>query len=266
MNPFAALAKGVADPYELKARLFPALLVIAPLLILFCCAVGPRYPLLTAVIAGASTFGMPFAIAIQARVAGKRLEEKLLGKWGAWPSTIVLRHRDERYDKYTKQHYHEELSRRFDIELPSVDQEKADPVDADQRYAAVSTRLRLALRGGNHRHLQRENVAYGFYRNALALKMPGLCVAVLGFTLGAMLAGAVTTNQPYLTADHLLHPGYPSGISMGFALVMFAYWLRLTESHAKRVSFAYADRLYECLDEPVQTARPSVAKAGEGAA
>lgn len=188
MNPFASLAKGVTDPYELRARLFPALLVIAPLLILFCCAVGPKYPLLTTVVAGASTFGLPFAIAIQARVAGKRLEEKLLAKWGAWPSTIVLRHRDARYDKYTKQHYHQELSRRFDIALPSEAQEKADPIDADQRYTAVSTRLRLSLRGGNHRHLQRENIAYGFYRNALALKVPGLCVAALGFVSGAMLA------------------------------------------------------------------------------
>jgi|APAra7269097559_1048567.scaffolds.fasta_scaffold00191_6 hypothetical protein len=265
MNAFAALVNGVTDPYERKARLFPGLLVISPLLILLCCAVGPKYPLLTSVIAAASTFGFPFAIAVQARLAGKRLEEELLVEWGGWPSTIVLRHRDSRYDKYTKLHYHQELSRRFDIALPSDVEERADPADADQRYTAVSTRLRLSLRGGKHPHLLRENIAYGFYRNALALKVPGLCVSVVSLLSGAMIAGALAVDQPYFVKDHLLHPGYPIAISMGFSLVMVAFWSRLTGSHVKRVSFAYADRLYECLDDSANTAqRPETAQ-GQGA-
>lgn len=265
MNAFAALVNDVTDPYERKARLFPGLLVISPLLILLCCAVGPKYPLLTFVISAASTFGLPFAIGVQARMAGKRLEEKLLVEWGGWPSTIVLRHRDGRYNKYTKQHYHQELSSRFDIALPSEAEERADPADADQRYTAVSTRLRLSLRDGTYRHLLRENIAYGFYRNALALKVPGLCVSMASLLSGAMVVGALGIGQPYFVKEHLLHPGYPIAISMGFSLAMFAFWLRLTGSHVKRVSFAYADRLYECLDDSANPTRRSVAAQGQGA-
>ena len=220
MNPFSALVKGVTDRYELQARLFPGLLVISPLLILLCCVAAPKAPILTGVITAVSTLGLPFAIAIQVRVAGKKLEEHLRAQWGAWPSTIVLRHHDERYNPYTKQHYHQELSRRFDVQLPSAAEESADPIDADHRYTALSDRLRLSLRGKVHPHLRRENIAYGFYRNSLALKVPGQVMAAISCLAGALLAGAITTDRPYFVGAQLVHPGYPIAISMGFSIAM----------------------------------------------
>jgi len=266
MNPFASLAKAMPDRYAAQAQLWPALLVISPLLILLCCVAGPQAPILTGLITVASTLGIPFAIAAQARMAGKKLEERLRRQWGGWPSMIVLRHRDQRIRPGLKQRYHEELSRRFGKPLPTAAEENDNPTDADDRYQEVSDLLRLSLRGVVHPHLRRENIAYGFYRNALALKLPGFCAAMIACLAGAVLAHALIAEQPYVMPTQLLHADVPAAISMSFSLAMLIFWARQTRAHLERLSYAYAERLYECLFETVEPPQRTDPAAGRGTA
>jgi len=174
------LVTAFRDPYERKARLFPGLLVVLPLLISMCCALGPKQPIPTTVLALIVTVGGAFALAALSRSAGKRLEEKLVAEWGGMPTTITLRHRDNHYNRYTKQAYHQKLTQLTGIELPSAEEEAADSTDADERYEAVTVKLRNMTRGPDFPHLRRENIAYGFYRNALALKAQGIASAIVG--------------------------------------------------------------------------------------
>jgi len=242
------LVSAFTDPYERKARAFPGLLVILPLLISMCCMFGPARPLPTALLALVVTAGGVFALAALARVAGKRLEEKLVVKWGGMPTTLALRHRDSRFNTYTKQGYHQRLAQLTGIELPTAEEEARNPADADARYETAVARLRNMTRGPQFPHLRRENIAYGFYRNALALKPHGLGAALVGFALGAQSANAFALQRPYVRFENLFHPGPLAAIALVTAAVMAVVWLSFTKANLRRIGFAYAERLFECID------------------
>lgn len=258
------LVASFKDPYERKARLFPGLLVILPLLISICCVFGPTQPIPTAVLTLVATAGGTFALASLSRSAGKRLEEKLVAKWGGMPTTIILRYRDNHYNRYTKQAYHQKLGHLSGIELPTAQEETVDPTDADERYEAVTAKLRGMTRGPDFPHLRRENIAYGFYRNALALKAQGIASAVLGILLSAFTANAFTLNPPYVAMANILHPGAPIALAMISDAVIAIAWLSFTQNGLRRVGFAYAERLFECLDSLPQDTHSAPQQQSEG--
>ena len=172
----------------------------------------------------------------------------MVAKWGGMPSTLALRHRDPHFNQYTKQSYHQRLTQLTGIKLPTVEEEASNPADADARYEAAISRLRNMTRGSQFPHLRRENIAYGFYRNALALKLQGLGAALVGFALGALSANAFSLQRPYVLIENLVHPGHPAAIALVSALLMMVIWLSFTKANLKRIGFAYADRLFECID------------------
>ena len=94
----SALTK-LFDNYNRVARLYPALLALAPIL----CSAIVVFPSLVANIprSTAAAFGLPclaYFLASLARSRGKMIEERLLANWGGWPTTVMLRHRDNRIE------------------------------------------------------------------------------------------------------------------------------------------------------------------------
>jgi hypothetical protein len=237
------------DPYERRARVYPGLLLLLPLLILLCCAYGPNRPVPTVFLSLAVTVGGVYALAAISRANGKRLEEKMIKKWGGLPTTIVLRHRDAHYNRYTKEKLHRQLSALAKLPMPIRQDEDANPVDADHRYTAATDQLRQRTRGDKFNHLRRENTAYGFYRNALSLKFMGLLTTVGAMVGGALLGDVLSVRAPYVIIPHLMAPGIPASIAMVSATLIGGLWLSFTKKGLWRVGTAYADRLFECLDE-----------------
>ncbi len=237
-----------SDPYERKARGVPALLTLLPLLILLCCARGIDHPVPTAFLTLVATCGGVTALAAVGRVLGKGLEQRMVRRWGGLPTTLILRHRTGHFNPYTLARHHDRLANLAGLVLPTALGEKADAADADARYAAVTDRLRQATRGRNFPHLRRENIAYGFYRNALALKPIGLLFCLATLLGGAVLAGVVTGRPLAIDWSRLTSPGVPGAVAMVSALVLALLWFAVTRAGLKRVGTAYADRLFECLD------------------
>lgn len=244
-----ALLTPFSDPYERKARGLPGLLAVLPLLVLLCCARGIDRLAPTAFLTLLSAGGGITALAAVARVRGKGLEQRMVRHWGGLPTTLALRHRSGHYNAYSLAHIHRRLQSLTGLSLPTSSDEHADPADADARYAAATDRLRHATRGAKFPHLRRENIAYGFYRNALALKPIGLLTCALGVAGGALLGGIFGRGPPPgINLDRLLAPGVAAGVAITSSLVLALLWLCLTRSGLKRVGLAYADRLFECLD------------------
>lgn len=237
-----------SDPYERKARGVPGLLIILPLLVLLCCARGIDRPAPTIFLTLLSAGGGITALSAVGRTLGKGLEQKMVRRWGGLPTTIVLRHRDAHYAAYSLVYIHTRLHNLTGIPLPTAVEEQADPVDADARYAAVTDRLRHVTRGTKFPHLRRENIAYGFYRNALALKPVGLAASVAGVLGGVQMAGVFKLHPPRLDLSSLMSPGLPAAVAIVTSLVIAVVWFCLTKAGLKRVGVAYADRLFECLD------------------
>lgn len=83
-------SKYITDPYERKARLFPALLTISPLIASATAVFAAYHSLLEST--GFATIGSAgaFVLAQMGRDFGKRDEKKLWESWGGKPSMAIF--------------------------------------------------------------------------------------------------------------------------------------------------------------------------------
>lgn len=172
------------DPYSRQARLFPGLLTLFPI-ILTAIAWFPR--LVTSSwgatpVTIATSCGLLYGLSVLSRSRGKKVEKRLLAEWGAWPSTIWLRHREELLPPPVLARYHAFFAKNVPFFVtPNPEQERADPKAADAMYASGVKWLQERCRGKAYPLVEKENAEYGFRRNLRGLKPIGVaaCLAAL---------------------------------------------------------------------------------------
>lgn len=242
------------DPYERKARIFPGLLVVLPLLVPVIAVFGPKNPLMTAVVGLIGGCGAIYAMGSIARGRGKAVEERLVSKWGGMPTTIMLRHRDRTLESSSRNAYHELFRTRLGITLPTAAEESANPDQADDAYKGAVRRLREATRGKTHSLLLKENIAYGFHRNMLGVRPWGWLTSSLGIAIGLVMSGAIVLRPTLsLELEALLQPSLSVGLTVGIALTMLIGWFHFGEKAVHRISLVYSERLFESLRSlPIQ--------------
>lgn len=237
----------VRDPYERKARITPGLLVVLPILVPLVSVYGAKHPVLTAVVGLLGGCGVTYALGSIARGRGKNLEERLVRSWGGMPTTLLLRHRDDSLDRVSKERYHEAIRSKLGIKTPTSEQEAADPAKADDVYVGATRRLRELTRG-DKKLLLKENIAYGFHRNMLAMKPVGVLSSVIGIVYGLLIAKVISLNPPSAAFAKLADPGLPGGLTLLISVALLAAWLFYFDERAvRRVGFVYAERLLESL-------------------
>src|SRR5229473_4069034 len=171
----------VTDPYDRQARLYPALLCLLPLLSLVTLLYAPNVSALTGVVTIAVSCGGLFLMTNICREMGKRLEEKLYREWGGKPTTQLLRHRNNTIEGVTKRRYHAFLATKINVPFPEQDQEANNLAAADEVYQSGVRWLLNHTRPEDNKKFDlifKENVAYGFRRNALGVKPLGLVISV----------------------------------------------------------------------------------------
>lgn len=237
----------VKDPYERNARVVPGLLVALPLLVPLLCVYGAKHPVLTGLIGLLAGCGAIYALASVARGRGKKLEESLVATWGGMPTTIALRHRDTFLDSISKQRYHAAITAKLGISMPTEEEEEANPDKADDTYVGATKRIRELTRA-NKQLLLKENIAYGFHRNMLAMKPVGIVSCLLGIVYGLLIARVLQVTQPHFDPVRLVDPGLAAGLTLLISLALLSAWLWYFDQAAvKRIGFVYAERLFECL-------------------
>lgn len=253
-----AVFESLKDPYERKARVTPGLLVALPIFVPLICVYGAKHPVLTTVVAVLGGCGAIYALASVARGRGKLLEEQLVKSWGGMPTTIALRHRDNFLDSVSKARYHEAIRSKLGIEMPTPTEEGANPAKADDMYLGATRRLRELTRGDKHL-LMKENIAYGFHRNMLAMKTIGIVTSTIGILYGLLIGKALSFDSPYFNLANLPNIGLAAGVTLLVSLSLLSTWLfYFNERAVRRVGFAYAERLFECLPT-LKATRPSKA-------
>src|SRR2546423_1922920 len=163
------LVAKVTDPYERPARLYPALLALLPLLALIMLLYGPKASALTGAVTIAVSCGGLYLMTNVCRELGGRLEKGLYREWGGKPSTQLLRHRDNTIEALTKRRYHAILAAKINAPFPDPEQEASQPDVADETYQSSVSWLLGHTRpedGKKFDLLFKENIAYGFRRNA----------------------------------------------------------------------------------------------------
>lgn len=238
------------DEYAIKARVFPVFLALLPVGVCAAQFVGFG----SAVVATCSAFGgtalMSFVFAQWGRDAGKSKEKELYQRWGGMPTTAYLRHRDRAVNTVVKARRHQRLQRLVpDLVLPSVRAEAENPADADERYEAATKVLIQRTRDREKYHvLFQELIDYGFRRNTWGLK--SVAVAVLALSISFSL-GLVFTHH---------RETYNLATAAIFVLLLLVWSMAVTPDWVQRAATAYAERLFDALDERLDLDEPPVGR------
>jgi hypothetical protein len=239
MNPLSL----ITDSYERKARLYPALVVLAPVVVTVLAVLPTRLSALQSVATVVAGCGGMYLLSQLARDAGKKSEKTLFERWGGMPSVAVFRHRDTRLDRITKARYHKKMATLVkEAKAPSGAVEQANSAAADEVYAAWSTYLRVHTRDTKKFPLLfQELVSYGYRRNLWGLRFIGIITSAVS----GIIAAAVC-YQRFRPTGSISEEIAGAGI---LAIVFLLMWLfRFSADWVRIPADAYAGRLVESID------------------
>lgn len=232
------ILENVFDSYARKARLYPAFLALMPIFAVMAAYTNWlelefKHAIWAAIAAAALFFLADFT-----RQRGKAVEKKLIKDWGVFPSVSLLRHRDKALDPYTTAAYHNAAALLLpDISMPTVEEEEADPDDADNKYQAVTTALLPRTRDTEKFSLIfKENVNYGFRRNMLGIK-PIAIVVVLG-----CIAFCAAQGWSFIS-NYALPKERESFLIVAGSIVLLAWMFGVTKDAVEGVAKDYARHL-----------------------
>ncbi len=238
------------DPYSLKARLFPGLLLLLPVIVFLLTVFGPKAPVLTGLCAALVTCGGPYTLASFVRTYGQRAQENLYKAWGGKPTTILLRHIDKRLASGTKRQYHELIKTKFGLQVPSAADERQNAAASDEVYSEAADLLIRATRDTKSYPLVfKELTEYGFKRNCYGVRWIGAVVALATITVMSIRikAGIPLQGWPSLYQGIVEIPA-AEGLSLCVAFVLACAWLfHFTSRTVLQAGFSYAERLCEAL-------------------
>ncbi len=242
-----SLANLTIDTYERKARLYPVLLLVAPVAVTIVAILSIQLSAVESL--GAAFIGLliecggAFLLSQLARDAGKNKEKMLFEKWGGMPSVAIFRHRDTRLDAITKARYHKKLATLVKgAKPPSVTDEQSAPGSADQVYIAWSTYLRVNTRDTKkYRLLFQENISYGFRRNTWGLRPVGI------MTNSFCLLTLATWSYLSYQSTHKISANIV-GAAICILLLLLLWVFRFSANWVRTPADAYAARLAEAID------------------
>lgn len=257
MNPINL----ISDSYERKARIYPGLVLIAPVVITLIGVASAKLSTLKSLGTALAGCGGAFLVAQLARDAGKKREKRWFEAWGGMPSVAIFRHRDGRIDSITKARYHAHLTALVkDAKAPTPEEETADPSSVDRVYSAWFSYLRVHTRDAKRFPLVfQENVSYGFRRNVCGLRPIGIVVSALSFAAG--IAWLYHSHLSGLTAT----PESLSALACAFVLLLLWVFM-FTPDWVRIPADAYAERLAETVDSMNGGSQSSKARASKGTA
>lgn len=231
------------DPYILRARLFPAVIAVAPALSLLLLAGSWTDPGLPEIITGLGVAVLFFAGADLARRAGLRKEGQLFAATGGRPYNTELTRADSSvFDEPTKARYRAFLAARIHRPIPTEVDEVLDPVGTMAFYNAGFRWIRENTRDKERFHvLLGENISYGFRRNMWGLKWFGITIN-LAAVVAAYAIYRYETSFMALDDGKLIAQGSLAAIHAGYLLFF------VTKSSVMAASKTYARQLANSIE------------------
>jgi hypothetical protein len=240
------------DHYSFRARLQPALLTLLPAGVGIFAWTGPGVKWESALWTLFGTVGGTFFLAILARNLGKQIEPGLWQSWGGSPTTQLLRHGGTG-NPVLRERWHKFLAKLLGKPLPTLEEERANPKDADDIYNAGIKLLINKTRDVKKFNLvYKENVQYGYCRNLLAMRLMGLIFSLLG-SVASLASGLWNAH----VGDSKIYPW----VCLATDLMFLAWWIfTIKPDWVKVPAFAYAERLLESTENLTHSKRAVVGK------
>ena len=238
----------VFDPYDRKARIQPALLSVVPVFVA-CLLLIPQLGAMWTTVGGVILYcGSTMLLAQLGRDRGKKLEPMLFDAWGGKPSVAMLRHRDTRLAKHTKDRYRAFLTANIPgLELASPEVEQQSPTLADDAYGSATSWLLTQTRdGAQFGLLFKENINYGFRRNTWALRPWAFGADMVAIALLSFMEADAWTGE---FASTLRAVGSPAWTCVAITVahgLLFSF--RIRPDWVKVAAEAYAYQLLAACD------------------
>ena len=246
------------DPYDRKARLYPALLVmLVP--VTTATLVAPVFSSQFAGLASlAVALGGLMLLSSLGREWGKRKEPQLFQEWGGTPTTLMLLRATTNLDHVTLDRYQRILETKIaGLKFLDPSNEAAEQPKAAAICESAVKWLREATRDSKKFALIfAENTNYGFRRNLLGVRP--LAIVMCAVTLLA------TAFHSWLTsAGNLSAITSQSWSSVVVACIGIVVWGGVVNAEfVKTTAFAYASALLAACDSPhIATEKPKARKA-----
>lgn len=229
------------DYYSLRARLQPALLTLVPLALGTLSWSQPESRWVYALWSLLGTVGFTYFIANIARNRGKNIEPGLWKSWDGAPTTQLLRHSGTA-NSVLRERWHKQLSKLLGKPFPSIHEEKQDPAQADEIYAAV-TRLLIGKTRDTKTFplIYKESVSYGFCRNLYAMRGLGITATLLGFA-ASVSAGLWSLKEGKV--EYL-----PWACAIVCAALLLWWIFTVTSEWVKVPAMNYAQHLFESTEK-----------------
>jgi hypothetical protein len=220
------------DAYSRTARLTPGLLMLVAPAAVAIGAGAAAWPGATLVLSLLVVAGGQLPLAEWVRRKGQGLQRRLWEEWGGDPVTRALRE-----DGPVAARRRGALARA--TRLPVDDTEDRD---FDQAMQAAVRRLIDSTRDPARFSLvQEENRAYGFARNVMAIRTPGLILAGVSLAAGILLVALAAQSGVLSLAG--------TSVGSGVAALSVVFWWRYpSEARLLAAAVDYRDRLLEALD------------------
>ncbi|MES0030376.1 hypothetical protein [Mesorhizobium sp. M0040] len=171
---------GFLDAYSIRARLFPAILAIAPAIALATVAVTWNTFSLPQAITTVSVAVIFVGFSDIARRFGKKAEREIFRTTGGRPTITLLRRGDPQFANETKDRYRNFLAKQLGEPAPTAEMELNNPRSVDGFYERCGNWLRERTRDtAKFKILFEENKTYGFRRNLYGAKWPALALNAL---------------------------------------------------------------------------------------
>jgi hypothetical protein len=181
------------------------------------------------------------------------VQEVLTRDRGGKLTTQLLRHRHGIIDSVAKRRYHTFLAAKIDAPFPDAEQEKSDPAKADEAYQSGARWLLDHTRpdgGKKFDLLFRDNVTYGFRRNALGARPLGIVIAI-GCLLWVLakehvLFGAGGRIVDWSVLGRFSSPAIASLAVSGVMLLVWVFFF--TKTSLRTCAFSFAETLLRTCD------------------
>ena len=240
------MISSIFDPYDRKARLYPALLVmLVPVVALTLVA-----PVFSSQLAGLASLAVGLGglmlLSSLGREWGKRKEPKLFEIWGGTPTTLMLLRATSQLDHLTLDRYRKVLEGKVPgLQFPDSTSEASNPTIVAVICESAVKWLREATRDTRKFALVfAENTNYGFRRNLLGVRPMAIALCVLTLFLTALHAWLSSSGN--LTA--ITVQSWTSGLVACIGLVVWG--VIVNADFVKTTAFAYATALLAACDSP----------------
>lgn len=221
----------IADSYERKARFFPALIVVLPIIVLTLSLRLPDEGWFTKLlVTGGAGGALVVALAHMASAAGNRFGDAFWTMRGGLPTARWLRASDTAHSSQQKQQWYAAIKKLTGLDIPSAIANQ--PQEEDAIISDAIRQLRNQIRGKpTAKMVDMHNEEYGFARNLAGLRWVLIASALLG-VVGCTLAWKYEHGSVLGCVFN--------GCLLLYAVVMF-FWL---PRYVERAGERYAESLF----------------------